>query len=108
MIATPDKEEDFSAEWVSFVLQDYFKSNEKDPELVEIVKVTAKKNEVQGILSTTFVVDVDYKHGTGLFRNYVAQMRGGGVVLCVTTGHMIYVTDKWLNGTTSVPKSICR
>jgi hypothetical protein len=66
MIATPDREEDFSSEWVLFVLHEYFKSNEKDPELVQIVNVSAKKNEVQGILSTTFVVDVEYKHGKWL------------------------------------------
>jgi hypothetical protein len=27
------------------------------------LKVEAKTNEVQGILSTTFVVDVEYKYG---------------------------------------------
>ena len=63
MLPTPDKEDDFNADWVSFVLKDYFERNEKEPELVRILSVSAKKNEVQGILSTTFVVDVDYQYG---------------------------------------------
>jgi len=63
MIPTPEKIEDFSPEWVAFVLRDFFERNEKDPLRVEILKVDAKVNEVQGILSTTFVVDVDYKYG---------------------------------------------
>jgi hypothetical protein len=63
MIPTPDNEEGFSPEWVAFVLRDYFTRNETDPDQVQILTVAAKKNEVQGILSTTYVVDVDYQHG---------------------------------------------
>jgi hypothetical protein len=67
MIPTPEKVEDFSPEWVAFVLHDYFVRNDKDPNHVQILKVDAKVNEVQGILSTTFVVDVEYKHGKNGF-----------------------------------------
>ena len=68
MIPTPDTEEDFSPEWVAFVLRDYFTRNEQDPDQVQILTVSAKKNEVQGILSTTYVVDVEYKHGMMMSR----------------------------------------
>jgi hypothetical protein len=63
MLPTPDREEDFTGDWVLFVLRDFFERNERDPDLVQILKVEAKTNEVQGILSTTFVVDVEYKYG---------------------------------------------
>jgi len=63
MLPTPDKEEDFNADWVLFVLKDYFERNERDPELVKVLNVSAQKNEVQGILSTTFVVDVEFQFG---------------------------------------------
>lgn len=71
MIPTPDKIEDFSSEWVAFVLRDFFERNDKDPATVEILKVDAKVNEVQGILSTTYVVDVEYKYGSIVFHTFI-------------------------------------
>ena len=35
MLPTPEKEEDFNAEWVLFVLEDYFRRNERDPGLIQ-------------------------------------------------------------------------
>lgn len=63
MLPTPNSVEDFSKEWIEFVLQNYFVKNELDPDKIEIKSFEAKKNELQGILSTTFIVDVEFIHG---------------------------------------------
>jgi hypothetical protein len=58
---TPQSEEEFSVEWVTPIMMEYFKNlGEINPEEVKILAVKAKKNVLQGILSTTFVVDVEY------------------------------------------------
>ena len=59
---TPDTEEEFSIEWVTPIFrQQLIKEGEVDPDDVTILEVRAKKNCLQGILSTTYTVDVDYK-----------------------------------------------
>ena len=59
---TPQSESDFSVDWVRPILLESFrKEGEIDPETVEVLEVRAEKNSLQGILSTTFVVDVDYE-----------------------------------------------
>ena len=60
---TPQSEDEFSVDWVRpILLESLGKSGlEIDPEQVQVLEVRAKKNVLQGILSTTFVVDVDYE-----------------------------------------------
>merc|ERR1739838_676028 len=59
---TPENESEFSIEWVTPILKKQLeKEGEIDPESVNVVEVKAFKNSVQGILSTTFVVDVDFE-----------------------------------------------
>ena len=59
---TPENESEFSIEWVTPILKKQLeKEGEIDPDSVNVVKVKAVKNSVQGILSTTFVVDVDFE-----------------------------------------------
>ena len=59
---TPENESEFSIEWVTPILTKQLeKEGEIDPDRVNVVEVTAVKNSVQGILSTTFVVDVDFE-----------------------------------------------
>ena len=61
MAATPQRAEDFSLDWVSPLMMEYFeKKKGKDPTKIELVSVKAEKNSLQGILSQTFVVDVIY------------------------------------------------
>ena len=59
---TPESEDDFSPEWAAPILiQQLRKEDEIDPlAKIEVVEVRAEKNSLQGILSTTFVLDVDY------------------------------------------------
>lgn len=57
---TPDKAEDFSAEWLKFVMRPFFHAEETDFDSVKIESFGVDKNEVQGILSTTFIAHVDY------------------------------------------------
>ena len=54
---TPQTEADFTPEWFRFVTRNYFKEEGRDPDKITVVSVKAVKNELQGILSTTFVVD---------------------------------------------------
>ena len=59
---TPENESEFSIEWVTPILKKQLeKEGEIDPDSVNVVEVKAVKNSVQGILSTTFVVDVDFE-----------------------------------------------
>ena len=59
---TPENESEFSIEWVTPILKKQLeKEGEIDPDSVNVVEVKAFKNSVQGILSTTFVVDVDFE-----------------------------------------------
>eukprot|EP00096_Caligus_rogercresseyi_P007282 TRINITY_DN250_c0_g4_i1.p1 TRINITY_DN250_c0_g4~~TRINITY_DN250_c0_g4_i1.p1 ORF type:complete len:526 (-),score=116.81 TRINITY_DN250_c0_g4_i1:519-2096(-) len=54
----PEGPEDFSVPWVEHVTKEYFaRENIKD---VQILDVKAKDNVLQGILSKTYVVDVQY------------------------------------------------
>ena len=59
---TPENESEFTVEWVTPILKKVLeKEGEIDPENVNIVEVKAVKNVLQGILSTTYVVDVDFE-----------------------------------------------
>ncbi|XP_059096049.1 uncharacterized protein LOC131890667 [Tigriopus californicus] len=59
---TPKSENEFTPDWAMFVLESFFNEEEMKLTDIEIVQVQAQKNEVQGILSETFVVDVDFRH----------------------------------------------
>ena len=61
---TPQTEDEFGVDWVRPILLESLGKSENleiDPEQVQVLEVRAKKNVLQGILSTTFVVDVDYE-----------------------------------------------
>ena len=59
---TPETEAEFTIKWVEPILKSQLKKEgEIDPEEIKIVEVRAQKNSLQGILSTTFVVDVDFE-----------------------------------------------
>jgi hypothetical protein len=60
-LPTPTCAEDFSREWVSSVTGPHFVSKGLDPSHVHVTAVKAEKNCIQGILSTTYVVDVQYE-----------------------------------------------
>ena len=61
-LPTPDCESDFTVEWAKPILEDYFKkTSDIDPNDIKVLEVRAKKNELQGILSITYVVDVEYE-----------------------------------------------
>merc|ERR1711892_637776 len=60
---TPVIPKDFSPEWAEFVLKDWFIKNERDVEKIKISKVEAVLNGQQGLLSTTFIVDVYFQEG---------------------------------------------
>ena len=61
-LPTPDCESEFTVEWAKPILEDYFKkTSEIDPNDIKVLEVRTKKNELQGILSITYVVDVDYE-----------------------------------------------
>ncbi|CAM6053922.1 unnamed protein product [Sphagnum tenellum] len=57
---TPSSESEFTKEWILHVLQD---SLSQDDGPIEVISFEARKNEVQGILSTTFVVDIQLRVG---------------------------------------------
>ena len=59
---TPTSVTEFTNEWVKFVLADWFKKNEKDPEKVNILNISPSLNGLQGLLSTTYIVDVKYEY----------------------------------------------
>jgi len=62
VVATPQSVEEFSQEWVSPHMMEYWGTMKgKDTEKIQIVSVKAEKNSLQGILSQTFIVDVVYK-----------------------------------------------
>ena len=59
---TPQKEAEFNPKWVKAVMRRYFEDNlGVDPEAVEVTEVSAAKNEVQGILSVTYVVSFKFR-----------------------------------------------
>merc|ERR1711892_1010703 len=62
---TPVIPKDFSPEWAEFVLKDWFIKNERDVEKIKISKVEAVLNGQQGLLSTTFIVDVFFQEEKG-------------------------------------------
>uniref|UniRef100_A0A0K2T6X4 CHK kinase-like domain-containing protein n=1 Tax=Lepeophtheirus salmonis TaxID=72036 RepID=A0A0K2T6X4_LEPSM len=58
-ITTPESCDDFSTNWVQSVTKEYFvMENIKD---ARVLSVSAKDNELQGILSKTFVLDIEYR-----------------------------------------------
>lgn len=66
---TPESEGGFDVAWVASVAKEYLEGKEEEEEEgeggeVTVTEVTrAARNEVQGILSTTFVVDFNYTRG---------------------------------------------
>ncbi len=52
---TPDSIDAFTSEWILFAMKNLFEDNDK----VVVESFQARKNDVQGILSTTFIVDVE-------------------------------------------------
>ena len=59
---TPQNEEEFDIEWVTPILKNQLeKEGEIDPNDIKVIGVKAHKNSLQGILSTTFVVDVEFE-----------------------------------------------
>jgi hypothetical protein len=62
MLPTPQSESQFTPQWSKAVMRRYFEDDlETALDDVEIIEVAAALNEVQGILSVTYVVDVKYK-----------------------------------------------
>lgn len=59
---TPKSEDEFTPEWAFMALESFFQEEEMKLGDIEMVQVQARKNEVQGILSETFVVDVNFRH----------------------------------------------
>eukprot|EP00095_Tigriopus_kingsejongensis_P006899 maker-scaffold126_size328755-snap-gene-0.10 protein:Tk06899 transcript:maker-scaffold126_size328755-snap-gene-0.10-mRNA-1 annotation:"AGAP001552-PA" len=59
---TPTCETEFTPEWVLWVLKDNLREEDMKLEDIEVTELRVMKNEVQGILSQTFVVDVDFRH----------------------------------------------
>jgi len=60
---TPNNEDEFTADWVQKVASDYLKGEEENSEEIGepiIKEVWTKKNELQGILSTTYIVKFKY------------------------------------------------
>merc|ERR1711892_1594243 len=62
---TPVIPKDFSPEWAEFVLKDWFIKNERDVDKIKISRVEAILNGEQGLLSTTFIVDVFFQEEEG-------------------------------------------
>merc|ERR1711892_860325 len=62
---TPVIPKDFSPEWAEFVLKDWFIKNERDVDKIKISRVEAILNGEQGLLSTTFIVDVFFQEEKG-------------------------------------------
>ena len=61
-MSTPQKVEDFTLDWIKPIILKYFEEKKaKDVTKIELVEVKAQKNSLQGILSTTYVVDIIYK-----------------------------------------------
>ena len=51
----------FSTEWIRSFIDGYFERRGKDPQKIEIVNLGIKKNAIQGILSTAYLIDIHYK-----------------------------------------------
>ena len=51
----------FSIEWVKSFMNGYFERKGKDPSKVDIIDLKVEKNCIQGILSTAYLIDVQYK-----------------------------------------------
>lgn len=60
---TPQTEAEFTPDWFRAVTRKYFEQEGRDPDKISLVgEVRAAKNELQGILSTTFVVEADLRN----------------------------------------------
>jgi len=57
---TPTCVEEFNKEWIKFVMDDWFIKNDIKTESVDIVSFSASLNSLQGLLSTTYIVDIDF------------------------------------------------
>jgi len=57
---TPTCVEEFSREWLKYVLDDWFAKNDIKTEAVDIVSFSADLNSLQGLLSTTYIVDINF------------------------------------------------
>ena len=51
----------FSIQWVKSFMDGYFKRKGKDPHKISIIDLKVQKNNIQGILSTAYLIDVLYK-----------------------------------------------
>jgi len=57
---TPTCVEQFTKEWLKYVMDDWFVKNDIKTEAVDIVHFSAALNSLQGLLSTTYIVDIDF------------------------------------------------
>jgi len=57
---TPTCVEEFNKEWIKYVMDDWFAKNDIKTESVDIVNFAASLNSLQGLLSTTYIVDIDF------------------------------------------------
>ena len=58
---TEDIVPSFSIQWVKSFMDGYFERKGKDPNKINIIDLKVQKNDIQGILSTAYLVDVRYK-----------------------------------------------
>ncbi len=63
---TPESEKEFTVDWVRPIMDKYFDLMKDDEDVadkddVELLEVRAAKNSLQGILSITYILDVDYR-----------------------------------------------
>eukprot|EP00091_Calanus_sinicus_P024535 TRINITY_DN8859_c0_g1_i1.p1 TRINITY_DN8859_c0_g1~~TRINITY_DN8859_c0_g1_i1.p1 ORF type:complete len:144 (-),score=27.67 TRINITY_DN8859_c0_g1_i1:9-440(-) len=57
---TPTCVEEFSKEWLKYVMDDWFAKNDIKTESVDILNFSASLNSLQGLLSTTYIIDIDF------------------------------------------------
>lgn len=62
-LATPQSEDDFGQAWIQAVLDQM--EEDEETEGHQLASFQVRKNEVQGILSTTFIVDVKLQDDNG-------------------------------------------
>merc|ERR1712223_595850 len=72
MPAAPTCVEEFTKSWAQFVLGRWLASQERGAQGLEVTKVEAKLNSQQGLLSTTYLVEI-YFHTTSGGREDVLE-----------------------------------
>jgi len=60
---TPTSAEEFTPAWASYVMADWFSKNDCPVQSVNVTKVSANLNSLQGLLSTTYLVEVVFTRG---------------------------------------------